>query len=265
MTTLLDFPALGDARGRLAFLEGGRHVPFEIRSVSWWSGLQARRPGARAVCQQDQVMFAIAGSMDVQVHGDDEPALVRLDRPDRGLPIAAATRWEVRDASEDAVGVIVRSGGPMDPAADGVAGKLLLPTVADATLLSLPRASGAPGETEVRAGRDVPFGLARLYYLYGIPAGSVRGSHAHRELQQLVVAVSGSFEIVLNDGVADRVVRLDRPEIGLHVPRGLWRDLRGFSSDAVCLVLASLCYAESDYIRDHDEFVAFRRAVTRAG
>ena len=103
-----------------------------------------------------------------------------------------------------------------------------------------------------------PFTPKRVYYLYDVPNQAERGGHAHRELRQVMVAISGAFEVVVNDGQAEKVFRLDQPNQGLYFPPGLWRELRGFSGGAICLVLASEEYAESDYIRSEEEFVAWK-------
>ena len=110
----------------------------------------------------------------------------------------------------------------------------------------------------VQNGDTVPFDVKRVYYLYDVPGGESRGSHAHRELNQLIVAASGSFRVTLDDGVTKRSFLLNRPYQGLYVRPGIWRDLDDFSSGAVCMVLASEKYDADDYIRDYDEFLAFR-------
>ena len=103
-----------------------------------------------------------------------------------------------------------------------------------------------------------PFTPKRVYYLYDVPNQAERGGHAHRELRQIMVAISGSFKVVVNDGNAEKVFRLDQPNQGLYFPPGLRRELRGFSGGAICLVLASEEYSESDYIRSEKEFVAWK-------
>lgn len=110
----------------------------------------------------------------------------------------------------------------------------------------------------VENGVTLPFDVKRVYYLYDIPGGESRGSHAHKELEQLIVAASGSFKVTLDDGKVKRTFFLNRPYIGLYVKPGLWRDLEDFSSGAVCMVLASEIYQDEDYIRDYDEFLKFR-------
>ena len=112
--------------------------------------------------------------------------------------------------------------------------------------------------TVVENGKTLPFDVKRAYYLYDVPGGESRGSHAHRELEQLIVAASGSFEVTLDDGKERRSFFLNRPYQGLYVKSGMWRELSDFSSGAVALVLASDVYKEYDYIRDYQEFLNFR-------
>ena len=111
----------------------------------------------------------------------------------------------------------------------------------------------------VENGKTVPFDVKRTYYLYDIPGGEERGAHAHKELQQLIIAASGSFDVTLNDGNVKRTFMLNRPYQGLYVVPGMWRELNNFSSGAVCLVLASEVYDEGDYIRDYEEFLKYKR------
>lgn len=112
--------------------------------------------------------------------------------------------------------------------------------------------------TVVENGVTLPFDVKRVYYLYDVPGGESRGSHAHRELEQLIVAASGSFTVTLDDGENKQSFFLNRPYQGLYVKPGLWRDLDNFSSGAVCMVLASEVYNAADYIRDYQEFLEFR-------
>ena len=129
--------------------------------------------------------------------------------------------------------------------------------IGDCREIQLPVISNPAGNIAViEEAVGVPFRIRRVYYLYGVPEGAERGGHAHRDLEQLLVAVSGRFDVVLDDGEARRSVPLASPDRGLYLPRMVWRELTGFSSGAVCLVLASEPYDEADYIRDYDEFAA---------
>ncbi|MDR0866635.1 MAG: FdtA/QdtA family cupin domain-containing protein [Candidatus Symbiothrix sp.] len=128
-------------------------------------------------------------------------------------------------------------------------------TIYNCTIFTLPKTHNRAGNiTALNNSIDLPFDVRRVYYLYDIPGGEVRGGHAHKELQQLIVAVSGSFDVTLDDGHNKKTVTLNRPNFGLHVIPGIWRDLSNFSSGAVCLVLASHVYDENDYIRDYHQF-----------
>lgn len=123
-------------------------------------------------------------------------------------------------------------------------------------LIDLPKIGEPRGNlTFVEGGRHVPFDIKRVYYLYDVPGGAERGGHAHRDLHQLIVAMSGSFDIVLDDGHTKMRYHLNRSYYGLYVCPMIWREMDNFSSGAVCLVLASNLYDESDYYRDYDEFM----------
>ena len=124
-------------------------------------------------------------------------------------------------------------------------------------LVDLPRIGDPRGNlTFIEGGRHIPFDIKRVYYLYDVPGGAERGGHAHRNLQQLIIAMSGSFDVILNDGAGPKRYHLNRSYYGLFVSNMIWRELDNFSSGSVCLVLASQPYEESDYYRNYDEFVA---------
>ncbi len=128
-------------------------------------------------------------------------------------------------------------------------------TVDDCRVMPLPRHERPNGNiTVVENNKELPFDVRRVYYLYDVPAGEERGGHAHRKLYQFLVAASGSFDVLIDDGTQRRTVFLNRPDKGLLIVPGIWRELNNFSSGAVCLVLASEFYDESDYIREYDNF-----------
>lgn len=135
-----------------------------------------------------------------------------------------------------------------------------LPTVYDCSIIELPRIENRAGNiTPVEGDVNLPFCIKRVFYSYDIPGGEARGAHAHEECHQFLVAASGSFEVVLDDGRNKRTVLLNRPFYGLHIPPGIWAAEQGFSSGSICLVLASECYTEEDYIRDYDEFLTRKK------
>jgi hypothetical protein len=130
----------------------------------------------------------------------------------------------------------------------------------DCRIVELPKITDPRGNlTFVEGGNHIPFDIRRVYYLYDVPGGSDRGAHAHRNLHQFVVAMSGSFDIVLDDGDRQRRFHLNRSYYGLYICPMMWRTLDNFSSGGVCMVLASEVYDPADYIRDHNEFLSLAR------
>lgn len=128
-------------------------------------------------------------------------------------------------------------------------------TVYHCNLITLPKNHKLNGNlTSVNNLIEIPFEVKRVYFLYDIPGGLSRGGHAHKDLQQLIIALSGSFDLIVDDGKVKRTFNLTQPNKGVYIPAGLWRDLDNFSSGSICMVLASLEYSEDDYIRDYDEF-----------
>lgn len=123
-------------------------------------------------------------------------------------------------------------------------------------VIDLPKISDPRGNlTFIEANRHIPFEIKRVYYLYDVPGGSERGGHAHKALHQLIIAMSGSFDILIDDGRQKKRIHLNRSYFGLYICPMIWRELDNFSSGSVCMVLASSCYDELDYYRDYDEYV----------
>jgi len=128
-------------------------------------------------------------------------------------------------------------------------------------LISLPKIEDRRGNLSVIENDTIPFEIKRVYYLYDIPSGAERGGHSHKELQEFLVALSGSFDVILNNGEQERIETLNNPNVGLLIKSGIWRELKNFSSGAVCLVVASDVYIEEDYIRDFDEFMSSKKII----
>jgi hypothetical protein len=127
-------------------------------------------------------------------------------------------------------------------------------------IIELPRINDPRGNlTFIEGQRHVPFEIKRVYYLYDVPGGAMRAGHGHKTLEQLMIAMSGSFDIELDDGHSKRKYHLNRSYFGLYIPSMIWRDINNFSSGSVCMVLASDYFNESDYYRDYDEFVSAAR------
>ena len=133
-------------------------------------------------------------------------------------------------------------------------------TVYDCSIIEMPRIENEAGNiTPIQGLENLPFEVKRIFYLYDIPGGEARGAHAHKECHQFLIAASGSFEVVLDDGKNKRTVMLNRPYFGLHIPPGVWAAEQGFSSGSICLVLASHKYDEADYIRDYESFLKYKQ------
>ena len=134
--------------------------------------------------------------------------------------------------------------------------KLNKNTVLDCCIKDISKIHDKSGSiTVIENGENSPFSVKRIYYLYDVPSGEFRGGHAHYKLEQYIIAASGSFDVILNDGRNKKRVSLNRPNLALHIVPGLWRELDNFSSGSICMVLASHKYDECDYIRDYDLFL----------
>ena len=123
-------------------------------------------------------------------------------------------------------------------------------------IIDIPKVEDYRGNLAIIEKDVVPFEIKRVYYLYDVPSGAERGGHSHIEQQEFLIALSGSFDVILNDGKEEKIVTLNKPFEGLLITNGIWRELKNFSSGAVCLVVASDVFEEADYIREFDEFLA---------
>lgn len=133
-------------------------------------------------------------------------------------------------------------------------------TTYDCSIYELPKIKNRAGNiTPVHNNMEIPFAIERVFYLYDIPGGESRGAHAHKECHQFLIAASGSFEVLLDDSKTKRIVQLNRPYVGLHIPPGIWASEINFSSGSICLVLASHPYRENDYIRIYEEFINYKK------
>lgn len=123
-------------------------------------------------------------------------------------------------------------------------------------IIDIPKIENPEGNIAVIEKDVIPFEIKRVYYLYDVPSSAQRGGHAHKKLNQVLIALSGSFDVVLKDGSTQKKITLNKPDKGLVIKNNTWRELENFSSGAVCLVLASAIFDEEDYIREYDEFIA---------
>ena len=124
-------------------------------------------------------------------------------------------------------------------------------------IIDIPKINNAKGNIGVIENDTIPFDVKRVYYLFDVPSGAKRGGHAHKKLKQVILAISGSFDVVLKDGKSKEIITLNRPDKGLLIENNIWRELENFSSGSVCLVLASEEFSEDDYIRSYKEYLSF--------
>jgi dTDP-4-dehydrorhamnose 3,5-epimerase-like enzyme len=135
--------------------------------------------------------------------------------------------------------------------------------ISNIQIIEIPKIQDTRGNLSVIEGNVIPFEMKRVYYLYDVPSGAERGGHSHKEQQEFLVALSGSFDVVLNDGTDKIKVSLNKPNQGLLIPNGIWRELENFSSESVCLVVASDVFKEADYIRDYNAFLLSKNGLSK--
>ena len=282
---LIQLPKFLDDRGNLSFFENDNHLPFTIRRVHWIYDVPGgEERGGVAYRTTEEFIVAMSGSFDVVVSDGTQEWKFPLNRSYKGVYIPAGYWHSVENFSTNSVAVIAAS-TPYDPT-DAVrnieqvqkldrggvirtaeleeanqGSKTIKHSVFHCDIIELDRHhSHRKGDISVIENRkEVPFSVKRIYYLYDVPGGADRGGHAHKDLYQLIVAASGSFAVTLDDGSDKRTFILNRPYQGLLIKPGIWRTLTDFSSGSVCMVLASEKYDASDYIRDYNEFIEFRK------
>lgn len=283
---IIELPKFLDARGNLSFVEQFTHIPFEIRRTYWLydvPGGVAR--GGHAEINNEELIVALSGAFEIVVDDGVHTKAFVLNRSYYGLYIPQGLWREIKEFSTNALalefGSIPYSANDyirdydcflkytkqeakeefvLDPLPVRNEEKGIKYSVFDCSIVELDKHhSDRKGNlTVVENGETLPFDVKRVYYLYDVPGGENRGSHAHKELSQLIIAASGSFTVTLDDGKCKRSFFLNRPYQGLYVKPGMWRDLEDFSSGAVAMVLASDVYDKEDYIRDYKDFIDFR-------
>lgn len=283
---IIELPKFLDARGNLSFAENFKQVPFEIKRTYWVydvPGGECR--GGHAYKRNEEFIIALSGAFDVIVDDGHEKKTFSLNRSYYGLYVPnglwremenfstnsfalefGSTQYDPEDYIRDYSDFLTFKGNAEE--ADSVVEKgdkeinahTKLYSVFDCTMVELDKHhSDRKGNlTVVENGKTLPFDVKRVYYLYDVPGGESRGAHAHKELEQLIIAASGSFTVTLDDGKCKRSFFLNRPYQGLYVKPGMWRTLEDFSSGAVCMVLASEYYNREDYIRDYSLFLSYR-------
>ena len=281
----IQLPRITDPRGNLSFLEDNNQIPFKIRRVHWIYDVPGgAERGGIAYERTEEFIIAMSGSFDVVIDDGKERQVIQLNRSYMGVYVPKGVWRAIENFSTNSIAVIATSThydsteGIRDYAEfKKVAAALIsdntkpasrqypivngMFNVYDCNIIEIDKHhSDSKGNISVvENGDTVPFDVKRMYYLYDVPGGVSRGGHAHKELSQFIIAASGSFTVTLDDGRVKRAYTLNRPYQGLLVKPGVWRNLDDFSSGSVCLVLASEKYDESDYIREYDEFLEYRR------
>jgi WxcM-like, C-terminal. len=282
---LFDLPKFEDARGNLSFIEEGGQIPFHITRLYWIydvPGGQTR--GSHAFKSQEEVIIALSGSFDVVLHDGKEERRYQLNRAYKALYVPAKMWRTLENFATNSVCLVISSGmydeneyirnfrqfkqfvklPDSDYHSSGKASNSQNATfsevskknsVYDCTLIELPVIKNRAGNlTPVHNSEQIPFDVKRIFFVYDIPYGKTRGMHAHKKCHEFLLAISGSFDVELEDGINRRTVTLNRPMQGVHVPPGIWTQESNYSSGAVCLVLTSDIYTEEDYIRKYSDF-----------
>ena len=285
---ILNLPKITDPRGNLSIIEQFKQIPFEIKRTYWIYDVPGGCDrGGHAYKENQEFIVALSGAFDVVLDDGKEKKTFSLNRSYMGLYVPkgmwrtmtnfstnslslvlSSTEYDVNDyimdydeflewSEEEAVKTTSADYAPMNnvktmfSAKEGV-------SVFDCSLCQLNKFHDPEGNlTVVSENVHVPFPINRVFYSYDIPGGEDRGAHAHKECHQFIIAASGSFEVVLDDGTNKRTIALNRPFWGLHVPPGIWASEQSFSSGSICLVLASHGYSEDDYIRNYDDFLRY--------
>lgn len=285
---IIQLPKFLDARGNLSFAENFAQIPFEIKRTYWLYDVPGGvNRGGHAEINNEEVVIALSGAFDIVVDDGVQSKTFTLNRSYYGLYIPKGLWREIKEFSTNAIALefgsipydvndyirnydaflaYSKSVSEKKKGSIQTSGKKETKqehkqyNVFDCTMVELDKHhSDRKGNlTVVENGKTFPFDVKRVYYLYDIPGGESRGAHAHKDLEQLIIAASGSFTVTLDDGKCKRSFFLNRPYQGLYVKPGIWRDLDDFSAGAVCMVLASDVYKAEDYIRSYDDFVAFR-------
>lgn len=288
---ILSLPKIEDPRGNLSIIEQSRQIPFEIRRAYWIYDVPGGKDrGGHAYKENQEFIVALSGSFDVVLDDGENQQTFPLNRSYFGLYVPKGMWRTMTNFSTNSLALVLSSTlydaedyvmdyaefklWRKDPSfrtkalGAGTSARIHpeetfdLPqfgkSVEDCRLCHLSKMHDPEGNlTYIYENVHVPFPINRVFYSYDVPGGEDRGAHAHRECHQFLIAASGAFDVALDDGTHKRIVHLDRPFMGLHVPPGIWASEQSFSSGSICLVLASSEYRESDYIRSYDAFLEY--------
>lgn len=290
---VIQLPKITDPRGNLSVIEQIKQIPFEIKRVHWIYDVPGGFDrGGHAYKETEEFIVALSGSFDVVVNDGKKQNTFQLNRSYFGLYVPKGMWRTMKNFSTNSLALVLsstvydnndyvsdyneykawridRSKIPTITDAktsvkiNNPLGKNLVDegrSVFDCSLCELNKMHDTEGNlTYIYENLHVPFPINRVFYSYDIPGGEDRGAHAHKKCHQFLVAASGSFEVVLDDGINKRTILLNRPFWGLHIPPGIWASEQGFSSGSICLVLASEGYDADDYIRDYDVYLDYTK------
>lgn len=288
---ILQLPKIADPRGNLSIIEQIKQIPFEIKRCHWIYDVPGGVDrGGHAYKETEEFIVALSGSFDVVVDDGTTKVTYPLNRSYFGLYVPKGMWRTMTNFSTNSLALVLSSteydendyvsdyeeyqtwrkdSSKVPTKSDAKTSikvnqpaKMQLPqegmSIFDCSLCELNKMHDKEGNlTYMYENIHVPFPINRVFYSYDIPGGEDRGAHAHKKCHQFLIAASGSFEVVLDDGINKRTVLLNRPFWGLHVPPGIWASEQGFSSGSICLVLASEGYSEDDYIRNYDDYLEY--------
>ena len=291
ITKIIQLPKLTDPRGNLSIIEQIKQIPFEIKRAHWIYDVPGGvNRGGHAFKETEEFIVALSGSFDVVVDNGEKKETFQLNRSYFGLYVPKGMWRTMTNFSTNSLALVLsstdydeedyvsdyeeykawRKDSSKEPTKTDTKTSVKLnkpmdkhmltegKSVFDCSLCELNKMHDPEGNlTFMYQNVHVPFPINRVFYSYDIPGGEDRGAHAHKECHQFLIAASGSFEVVLDDGVNKRTVLLNRPFWGLHVPPGIWASEQGFSSGSICLVLASHGYDADDYIRNYDDYLKY--------
>lgn len=280
-----------DPRGNLSIIEQFKQIPFEIKRTYWIYDVPGGcSRGGHAYKENQEFIVALSGSFEVNLNDGENNKVYSLNRSYMGLYVPKGMWRTMTNFSTNSLALVLSSSeynendyimdfeefkkwrksnfthttsSDTKTSIKANEGKSLFQasegkSVFDCSLCELNKMHDPEGNlTYIYENIHIPFSINRVFYSYDIPGGEDRGAHAHKECHQFIIAASGAFEVVLDDGVNKRTVTLNRPFWGLHVPPGIWASEQGFSSGSICLVLASHGYSEDDYIRNYDDYLKF--------
>ena len=285
---IIDLPKILDTRGNLSFVEENKHIPFKIERTYWIYDVPGgEKRGGHAYKNNQEFIIALSGSFDVVLDDGKEKNTFSLNRSYYGLYVPKGMWRQMLNFSTNSLALVLAStiydekdyireydvflseqvkmkskklkDNQTNQQLNKSTNQHHSKTVYDCSIIELPKITNRAGNiTPIEGIKNLPFGIKRVFYSYDIPGGESRGAHAHKACHQFLIAASGAFEVLLDDGRNKRTVLLNRPFYGLHVPPGIWASEQGFSSGSVCLVLASHSYEAEDYIRDYNEFLEFK-------